>query len=129
MSTIPQDLRYDTAQHIWAALQDDGSVLLGITDYAQERMGELLYVELPEIESYAAGDVFSSVESSKKDQELEAPFDLEVVEVNDALEDSPERVNEDAYTNWICRVRPTYPEGPDALEDARAYQDAIASEA
>lgn len=122
---VPDDLRYDVDQHIWVNV-DDNMATIGITDYAQDQMGDILYIELAELdEEYDRGDEFSSVESGKKIAALEAPFAFEVVEVNESLEDDPEAVNEDPYGSWIVKVVITDDEGMEDLVDDVAYKNAI----
>ncbi len=100
---IPTNLLY-TDQHIWLAI-DGKKATLGITDYAQDEMGDILFVELPETgEMFAAGDTFCEVESSKTTQSLSLPFEFIIDDVNEALEDEPESINEDAYANWIVKI-------------------------
>ena len=95
---------FDKDQHLWIE-EEDGEYYFGITDFAQDQLGDILFVELPEIDSYNSEDYLMSIESDKKDQELFAPFDLEVIEVNESLEDNPEEINEDAYNTWIFKAK------------------------
>ena len=125
MSKIPEELLYDAEQHLWIKIDDD-TALIGITDFAQDQMGELLFVDLPEEDDeYERGDVFSCVESNKKDNDLEAPFALTILESNGDLEDEPEAVNEDAYDNWIVKVQIINDDGISELVDSQAYAGAI----
>lgn len=103
---FPQDLSY-SAEHEWIA-HSDGTWTMGITDYAQDQLGDLVFVELPEAgDTFAKGDVFGSVESVKSVSELYCPVDCEVVEVNPALEDDPNLVNTDPYgKGWMIKVTP-----------------------
>ncbi len=124
----PKDLRY-TKEHEWARVDDDGSVVVGITEHATEALGDIVYVEPPALGAeITEGDEFGSVESVKAVSELYAPLDGKVIELNDQLEDSPELVNEDPYgEGWLIRVAPRDPEQLDELMDAGEY-DAFVSE-
>ena len=103
---IPADLRY-TASHEWLRDEDDGSVTIGITDHAQSALGDLVYVELPEVgRKLAAGEACAVVESVKAASDVYAPLSGEVVAVNADLTARPEAVNEDAYGAWLFRLRP-----------------------
>ncbi len=126
MSTIPEDLRY-TDSHEWLEDQGDGSYRVGITDYAQEQLGDLVYVELPEVgNTYTAGAECAVVESVKSASDLYCPVDGEIVEVNTELEESPEVINTDPYGGgWIFRVKPADPGSVDELLDADDYGDSI----
>ncbi len=103
--SVPQDLRY-TKSHEWVRTED-GVATVGITDHAQEELGDVVFVELPESgATFEAGDSFGVVESVKAVSDLYAPVSGEVVEVNSALEDAPEKVNEDPYGDgWIVKLR------------------------
>lgn len=123
---IPQNLVYDTEQHLWFAIEDNVATI-GITDFAQDSLGDILFVELPdEDDEFDRGDEFSVVESAKKAQSLEAPFAFKVLESNEDLDDDPEAINEDAYANWIIKVQITDDDGVDELVSADAYKEAIA---
>ena len=119
---IPAELRY-TSDHEWARL-DDGTIRIGITDFAQDALGDVVFVQLPEPGSTVeAGATFSEVESTKSVSDIYAPVAGEVVEVNSALVDAPQRVNEDPYgEGWICVLAPTDPAAFDGLLDADAYK-------
>lgn len=104
MEKDKNNLKYDLNQHLWIA-QEGQEALIGITDYAQEQLEEILFVELPELNSFKKGDYFMCIESGKTDQDLNAPFDLEVIEVNDDLDDEPELLSEDPFGTWICKVK------------------------
>lgn len=100
----PNDLLY-TADHVWVKEKGD-TVLIGITGFAQEQLGEILFVDLPEVgASFEKGAVFTEIESSKTANEMVAPFAFEVVAVNEELDDSPENINDDAYANWIVEAK------------------------
>ncbi len=127
--SIPSDLRY-TREHEWARLEGD-TVVIGITDHAQEALGDVVYVELPEPgAALTAGKTFGVVESVKAVSDLYAPCDGEVVEVNTELSGSPGTVNGEAYgRGWLVRVRPSNPAQIDALLDAAAYEALLAATA
>lgn len=111
MAYKPEDLYY-TEQHEWLHLQEDGLATIGITAHAQEALGDLVFIELPEPgKSLKAGEECLVVESVKAASEVYAPVSGEVVEVNEALADGPEKVNQDPYgEGWMCRVKPDNPE-------------------
>ncbi|WP_456367731.1 glycine cleavage system protein GcvH [Thermococcus sp.] len=114
---------YYTKDHEWVQVLDDGNVLVGITDYAQKELGDLAYVELPEVgKEVSRGDVLCEVESVKAVSEVYAPVSGKVVEVNEELEDSPELLNEDPYENWIAKIEPyNLKEELKELMDAESY--------
>jgi glycine cleavage system H protein len=103
--SVPEELEY-TRSHEWVRTEDD-TATIGITDYAQEELGDIVYVELPEQgDSFDAGDSFGAIESVKAVSDLYTPVGGEVVEVNEALNDSPEKINEDPYGDgWIVKLR------------------------
>lgn len=103
--SVPQDLQY-TKTHEWVRIED-GVATIGITDHAQEELGDVVFVELPEGgATFEAGDSFGAVESVKAVSDLYAPVGGEVVEINSALEDAPEKINEDPYgEGWILKLR------------------------
>lgn len=121
MGDVPDDLKY-TKEHEWIRVEDDG-VLIGITDFAQNALTEVVWVELPEIGvSVGAMESFASVESVKSVSEIYAPIAGSVIEVNEDLEDSPEIINEDPYgSGWICKMEVENKADLDALLDANAY--------
>ncbi|MEC7694855.1 MAG: glycine cleavage system protein GcvH [Candidatus Thermoplasmatota archaeon] len=121
MGDVPEDLKY-TKEHEWIRVEDDG-VLIGITDFAQNALTEVVWVELPEIGvSVGAMESFASVESVKSVSEIYAPIAGSVIEVNEDLEDSPEIINEDPYgSGWICKMEVENKADLDALLDANAY--------
>ena len=118
---LPDDVRYST-DHEWARAQD-GLYVVGISDYAQDQLGDIVYVELPEVGStYDKGEEFGTVESVKAVSELFMPFAAEIVAVNTELEDNPEWVSNSPYDNgWMIKVKATESEGPAALMDRTAY--------
>lgn len=126
MSNIPAELRF-AESHEWARLEADGTVTVGISDHAQEALGDVVFVELPEIgKVFAAGDVAGVVESVKAASDIYSPVAGEVVEVNEALGDSPESLNSEPYNAWIFKVKPASAEADLAkLLDAAGYKGAI----
>lgn len=123
MSEIPEDLKY-TKSHEWVLDNGDGIVTIGITDHAQELLGDIVYVELPEVDAdYGAEDAVGVVESVKAASDLYSPLNGKVVAVNEGLEDSPETINTDAYgEGWIFTLELDDADGLDELLDAEAYQ-------
>lgn len=121
---IPSDLRY-AASHEWARLEEDGSVSVGISDHAQEALGDVVFVELPEVgQQLAAGQQAGVVESVKAASDIYAPIAGEVIAVNDQLSDTPELVNGEPYGSWFFRIKPNDSADLDALLDAEAYRTA-----
>ena len=125
MSNVPEDLRY-TSDHEWVRLEGD-RVRIGITDYAQDALGDVVFVQLPDPGSKVeSGGSFSEVESTKSVSDIYAPVAGTVVEVNAELADAPQRLNEDPYgEGWICVIEPSDPSAFDGLLDAAAYQALI----
>lgn len=123
MSHSPSELKY-ASSHEWARLDDDGLVTVGITDHAQEALGDVVFVELPELGAlFAAGQEAGVVESVKAASDVYAPVSGEVVEVNGAIVDSPELINTAPYgEGWFYRLKPTHPAELDGLLDAAAYE-------
>ncbi|MCH4565363.1 glycine cleavage system protein GcvH [Halomonas sp. EGI 63088] len=123
MSSLLPNLRY-AESHEWVLDNGDGTVTIGITDHAQEALGDIVFVELPEVgQTLALKDEFGVIESVKAASDLYAPVAGEIVEVNEALEDAPESVNESPYEDgWIMKVRITDATALDALLDADGYQ-------
>lgn len=130
MSNIPVDLKY-TKSHEWVRRETDGTVTVGITDHAQDLLGDMVFVELPEPgRTVKAGQECAVVESVKAASDVYAPVAGEVVAVNEVLGDSPELVNKDPYgEGWMMRLRPADAADVDALLDADIYQAQIESEA
>ena len=125
--SIPADLRY-TQSHEWVRREDDGSLTVGITDHAQEMLGDLVYIELPETgKTFAAQAQIAVVESVKAASDIYAPVSGTVTEVNQAMADAPEGVNQDAYAAWLFRMKPANAGDIDALLDATGYQQVIES--
>lgn len=123
MSNIPADLRY-AKSHEWVRQENDGTVTVGITDYAQNSLGDITYVQVPKVgATLNAGDTFGVVESVKAASDLYAPIGGSVVAVNPALESAPETVNRAPYTDgWMLKLRPSDPAAIGALLDAAAYE-------
>jgi glycine cleavage system H protein len=121
MSELPGDLKY-TNEHEWLRQEEDGTVTIGITDHAQSALGDLVYVELPEIDQEVeAGGEMAVVESVKAASDVYAPISGQVVGVNEALADDPELINADAYgEGWIVRMKPSGDNGE--TMDPDAYQ-------
>ena len=120
MATVKEDRRY-AESHEWVKLDGDIATV-GITDYAQHALGDIVYVDMPEVgDAVEAGDVFGAVESVKAASDLISPVSGEVVEVNENLEDAPESINADAFENWIMKVKVSDSGEIDALLDAAAY--------
>ncbi|MEO8304851.1 MAG: glycine cleavage system protein GcvH [Betaproteobacteria bacterium] len=122
---IPANLRY-TASHEWVRTEADGTVSIGITDHAQAALGDLVYLELPEVgRKLAAAEACAVVESVKAASDVYAPIAGEVIAVNTPVSEAPEQVNKDAYASWFFRMRPTDPSSVGHLLDARAYEATI----
>ncbi len=122
---LPDDVKY-TKDHEWAR-QDGDIITIGINDYAQDQLGEVVFVEMPEVgDSFSQGDEFGSVESVKAVSEIYIPVSGEVVEINEALEDEPELVNNDCYTGgWLIKIKPEDPSEMDGLMDKAAYLEML----
>lgn len=118
---VPSELKY-AKTHEWARLEPDGLVTVGITDHAQEALGDVVFLELPQPgRQVHAGDECAVVESVKAASDIYAPVAGEIVAANQAAADKPESVNQDAYGAWLFRIRPADPGQLDALLDAAAY--------
>jgi len=125
---VPAALRYSKT-HEWARLEADGTVSVGITDHAQERLGDMVFVELPDIgKKLSAGIECAVVESVKAAADVYAPVSGEVVAANAALLDAPQSINQDAYASWLFRLKPDNPADLGSLLDARAYAERTTSE-
>lgn len=121
MSHLPTDLKY-AKTHEWARNEGDGTVSVGITDFAQEQLGDLVYVELPKAGTQVkAGEACAVVESVKAASDIYSPVSGEIVETNTNLGDAPEAVNQDAYAAWLFRVKPANPAELEKLLDSTAY--------
>ena len=123
---IPADLKY-TASHEWVRADADGTVTVGITEYAQDALGDIVYVELPKVgTTYAAGADAAVVESVKAASDIYAPVAGEVVEVNQSVADMPDSINLDAYSAWLFKIKPSDADAVTGLLDAAAYGKATA---
>ena len=122
MSEVPDNCLY-TREHEWLRLEDDGTVTVGITDHAQEALGELVFVETPEIDAeFGTGDACAVVESVKAASDIYCPVDGSVADANSALADEPELVNSSPYEDgWVFKLRPSDAKALDELMDAEAY--------
>ncbi|MBI3545874.1 MAG: glycine cleavage system protein GcvH [Gammaproteobacteria bacterium] len=129
MSNTPKDLKY-TKSHEWLKLESDGSVRVGITHHAQDLMGDMVYVELPQAGAkVTAGKECGVVESVKAASDVYAPISGEIVEANSTLADAPETVNKDCYgAGWMFRLKPTNKTELNGLLDAKAYEALLAAE-
>jgi glycine cleavage system H protein len=125
MSDLPENLKY-AKTHEWALLEDDNTVRVGITDFAQQELGDLVYIELPELgRKVAAQEQCAVVESVKTASDLFSPVAGEIIAVNAALADEPEQVNDDAYQAWLFCVKADNLSDLDRLMDAEAYGQLI----
>ena len=125
MSNIPADLRF-AESHEWARLEADGSITVGISDHAQEALGDVVFVELPEVGTvFKAADTAGVVESVKAASDIYSPVSGEVIAVNDGLADAPEGLNDDSYANWIFKLKPSNTAELEKLLDAAGYKAAI----
>ena len=121
MSKILEGLKYSES-HEWVKVEGNVAVI-GVSDFAQKEMGDITYVDVPDVDDeVAAGEEFGALESVKAASDLICPVSGTVVAVNEELEDAPEKINEDAYTNWIIKVEMSDPSELDALMDAAAYK-------
>jgi glycine cleavage system H protein len=129
MTETPADLRY-SRNHEWARANQDGSVTIGITDHAQDQLGDLVYVEVPEQgREVEADEACAVVESVKAASDVYSPIAGTVIESNEELADKPEVVNQDAYgEGWLIRLKPASSDAMNALMDADAYREFVESE-
>lgn len=125
MSTVPENLHY-TKDHEWVRLEG-GHAYIGITDHAQQSLGDITFVELPEVDAaFSTGDTFGVVESVKAASDLYMPVSGQVLEINDVLDASPEKVNEDPYgEGWLIKVKLDDPSATDGLLASAEYADII----
>ena len=123
MSKVQEGLLYSES-HEWVRVEGPNA-FVGISDFAQEEMGDITYVDLPDLDNVLKGEEFGALESVKAASDLFAPVSGKVVAVNEALDDTPELVNEDAFENWIIKVEMSDPSELDALMDAAAYKASI----
>lgn len=122
---IPNELRY-AQSHEWARLEADGTVTVGITDHAQEALGDIVFLELPEPgKSLNAGDSCAVVESVKAASDIYAPVSGEIIAANDDLASSPEAVNSNPYDSWLFKIKPTDASQVNQLLDAAGYSKLI----
>ena len=126
--SIPDNLKY-AATHQWVRMEADGTAVVGITDYAQEQLGDVVFVQLPEAgRKVKRGETCSVVESVKAASDIPAPVSGEVVKVNTALADAPEKLNQEPYVAWLFRIRPAEPTELDLLLDAATYKNSVKSD-
>jgi len=126
--TIPDILKY-AATHQWVRMETDGTATVGITFHAQEQLGDVVFVQHPEIgRKVKQGETCAVVESVKAASDIPAPVSGEIVEVNQAVADAPEKVNQDPYSAWLFRIRPGDPSELDRLLDAAAYRKTLTSD-
>jgi len=119
---LPKDLKY-TASHEWVRRESDGTLAIGITDHAQEQLGDIVFVEAPQVgRKVSAGEAVGVVESVKAASDIYAPVAGEIVGANAELGGEPQRVNEDAFASWIYRIKPSNAGDVDKLLDAAAYE-------
>lgn len=130
MSDIPSDLRY-MSSHEWVRVDADGTAFVGITDHAQNAMGDLVYVELPEVgDTLAAGDEVGVVESVKAASDIYSPVSGEIIAINEALNDNPEQVNSDPFGDgWLYRIKLSDPGELEDLMSAEEYAEQLEEEA
>ena len=126
MSNIPSDLKY-VASHEWLRLEEDGTITIGITDHAQDALGDVVFVELPEVGAVVEADQeIAVIESVKAASDVYAPISGEIVEINEELVDNPELANEDPYGKaWFFKVKPANPADYDSLMSAEEYENSL----
>lgn len=129
MSKIPDDLKY-TSTHEWVRIEEDGTATIGITEHAQEMLGDLVFVELPDLErEFRTGEECAVVESVKAASDVYAPISGEVIEINETLQDLPGTVNSDPYGDgWLFRLRVINEKEVEGLLDADEYREQISAE-
>ncbi|MET0264355.1 MAG: glycine cleavage system protein GcvH [Duganella sp.] len=124
---IPADLKY-TESHEWVRTEADGTITVGITEFAQDALGDIVFVELPTVgATFGAGDDAAVVESVKAASDIYAPVAGEVIAVNEEVVNAPESINADAYANWLFKIKPSDAAAIDGLLDAAAYGSATQS--
>lgn len=122
MSHLPSDLKY-AETHEWAKLETDGVVRVGITDFAQQQLGDVVYVELPAVgRTVQAGQACAVIESVKAASDINSPVSGEVVAVNEELNAAPEKINQDAYAHWLFALKPSNLDELNSLLDADGYR-------
>lgn len=125
MSDLPENLKY-AKTHEWSKLEDEGIVRIGITDFAQEQLGDLVYIELPEKgKQFNVGEQCAVVESVKTASDLFAPVTGTIVAINETVADEPEQVNDEPYDTWLFCIKADAPAELDNLMDADSYQQMI----
>ena len=125
---VPANLKY-AKSHEWARLDADGTVTIGISDHAQEALGDIVFLELPDVGRVVkAGEEVAVVESVKAASDIYSPVSGEVIAANTAATDTPESVNADAYSAWLFKIKPSSPAEYEALLDADAYAKVAESE-
>lgn len=125
---VPADLKY-TASHEWVRQETDGTVTIGITDFAQEALGDVVFVDLPEVgRKLVTEEACAVVESVKAASDVYAPFAGTVTAANDSLKEQPEAINTDAYAAWMFRIKPDDPGALGALLSAESYKQNIAAQ-
>ncbi|MGH8777723.1 glycine cleavage system protein GcvH [Paraburkholderia sp.] len=125
MSNVPADLKY-TDEHEWIRTEADGTLTVGITDHAQSTLGDIVFLELPEVgKQVSAGDAIGVVESVKAASDIYSPVSGEIVAVNTTVVDTPDEVNSDAYSAWLFKIKLAGGASTDALIDAAAYTKLI----
>lgn len=125
MSNVPADLKY-TDEHEWVRTEADGTVSVGITDHAQATLGDIVFLELPEVgKDIKAGDAVGVVESVKAASDIYAPVTGQIVAVNEGIVDTPDEVNSDAYGAWLFKVKLADPASIGSLLDAAAYEKLV----
>ncbi|MDG1937382.1 MAG: glycine cleavage system protein GcvH [Pseudomonadales bacterium] len=129
MSDLPSELRY-AASHEWARIEEDGSIVIGITDHAQAQLGDVVYIELPDMgQILSAGEEAGVVESVKAASDVYAPISGEVIAINEKLEDEPETVNSEPYEDgWFYKLQPADTVELDSLLTSDAYAEVVSSE-
>ncbi len=126
---IPTNLKY-TKSHEWVRLEDDGTATIGITQHAQELLGDMVFAEIPKVgRNLKQGEECAVVESVKAAADVYAPISGEVISINTELESAPEKINQDAYAAWLFKVKPTNTSDLSGLMDAGSYQKVLESEA
>lgn len=130
MSNLPENIKY-LASHEWARLEDDGTVTVGITDHAQDQLGDVVYVEAPETGSeFAAGDEASVVESVKAASDIYMPVSGEIIAINTQLDTHPELINSDPYgEGWFFKIQPSDISELDNMLDGPGYQATVDADA
>lgn len=129
MSNIPQELKY-TQSHEWVRTEDDGSITVGITEHAQSLLGDMVFVELPDVDDeFEAEQECAVVESVKAASDVLCPVEGAIIAVNEELDESPEQINVNAYNEgWLFRMTPSKPEDVEELMNAEAYTELVESE-